>query len=241
MQQKEPIVEFMLGLKGSPDEKLYSVLYSRNAKLLESNKTIRKLVFDTYDAVTGRQLDQFESLFKNTLHATFSNPWVFPKNTNRDVSFDDLGEECMLPALDDSKARIKEEIQNRTGIERTVMKWIYDIPLEPHKLDEAVDLVQLLVLKVYSHIRSQICDQVELFAESFFKMPLMRRLEEDMMNIELSAVDEQGYKVRREKLQQEYTANEYGIKEVQSCLGILTNFVLTHRASGALNVNVNVE
>merc|ERR1719401_1117993 len=34
MQQKEPIVQFMSQLKGSPDEKLYSVMYSKNAQLL---------------------------------------------------------------------------------------------------------------------------------------------------------------------------------------------------------------
>merc|ERR1719231_893186 len=118
----------------------------------------------------------------------------------------------MLPALDDSKARIKQEIQNRTGIERTVMKWIYDIPMEAHKLDEAVDLVQLLVLKVYSHIRSQICDQVELFAESFFKMPLMRRLEEDMMKIELSEVDLKGYRDRKKILERDLKATQIGYK-----------------------------
>jgi len=236
MQQKEPIVEFMMSLKGSPSEKLYSSLYCRNAKLLEENQTIRKLVFDTYDDVTARQLQHFESLFKNTLHATFSNPWVFPKNTTDSVSFEDLGEECMLPSFDDSKGRIKNEIQSRTGTERTVMKWIYDIPMEAHKLDEAVDLVQLLVLKVYSHIRSQICDQVELFAEAFFKMPLLRRLEEDMMKIELSPVDQEGYKVRCAKLKDEYSANTSAMKEVKECLAILSNFVLKNRSTGSMPV-----
>jgi GTP-binding protein EngB required for normal cell division len=230
MQQKEPIVQFMGQLEGSPDEKLYSVLYAKNAKLLQGNKTIQKLVFDTYDAVCGRQLQHFESLFKNTLHATFSNPWVFPKSSANDVSFDDLGEECMLPSLDDSKVRIKQEISSRNSIERTVMKWIYDIPMEAHKLDEAVDQVQLLVLKVYSHIRSQICDQVELFSESFFKMPLIRHLEEDMMKIELSAVDLQGYKARGDKLKEEISANSAGLKEVKDCLDILQKFVMNHRS-----------
>merc|ERR1712032_53930 len=78
-QQKEPIVQFMKGLKGSPDEKLYSVLYTKHAKLIEENQTIRKLVFETYDSVVERQLNQFLDLFKSTLKATFSNPWVFLK------------------------------------------------------------------------------------------------------------------------------------------------------------------
>merc|ERR1712176_804882 len=122
---------------------------------------------------------------------------------------DEYASECLLPSLDDTRARIPQEIQGRTGIERTVTKWLYDIPTEPHRIDEAVDQVQLLVLKVYSHIRSQVCYQVELFCESFFKLPLLRRLEEDMNKIELSTVDMEGYKARREKLQKESAANTY--------------------------------
>jgi hypothetical protein len=231
MQQKEPIVQFMVSLEGSPDEKLYSVLYNRNAKLLQNNKTIRKLVFDTYDTVCQRQLSQFESLFESTLHATFANPWVFPKSSASDVSFDDLeAEEIQLPTLEDTKERILKELKSRTGIDRRVTKWIYDIPIETHRLDDAVDQVQMLVLKVYSHIRSQICDQVELFAESFFKMPLMRRLEEDMMKIELSPVDLKGYRDRRAQLAYDRQANEYGLKEVKECLQRLNSFVMEHRS-----------
>jgi len=229
-QQKEPIIHFMKSLKGSPDEKLYSVLYTKHAKLIEENPTIRKLVFETFDAVVKRQLSQFVELFKSTLHATFSNPWVFLKKTSAKLD-DDLGEECLLPALDDTKARIPKEIQDRSGIERTVTKWLYDIPSEPHKIDLAVDQVQLLVLKVYSHIRSQVCDQVELFAESFFKLPLMRRLEEDMNKVELSDVDREGYRVRRELLMKEDAGNREGVVEVQDCLKSLQNFALKHFAT----------
>lgn len=57
-----------------------------------------------------------------------------------------------------------------------------------------MDKVQMLVLKTYSFIRSQVCDQVELFAESFFKLPMLRRLEEDMNRIALSDTDKANYK-----------------------------------------------
>jgi GTP-binding protein EngB required for normal cell division len=230
LQQKEAIVEFMLDLKGSTREKLYSVLHTKNARLLQQeggNQTIRKLVYDTYDQVADRQLHMFLKLFESTLHATFSNPWVFSKSSTAGMSFDD---EVMLPSLDDIKTRIQGELENKTGMERTVMRWIYNIPTEPHRLDESGEQVQLVVLKVYSHIRSQMCDQVELFAESFFKLPLMRLLEEDMMKIELSQVDREGYRVRREKLTQERTTNSFALKEVQECAKSLRNFVLTNSA-----------
>merc|ERR1719223_2034329 len=130
----------------------------------------------------------------------------------------------MLPSFDDSKRRIEQEIQSRAGVERMVTKWIYETPESPHKIDEAVDRVQLLVIKMYSHIRSQVCDQVELFAESFFKLPLLRRLEEDMSNITLSDVDKKGYELRREKLDKEIRSTGHGLTEVNECLKILENF-----------------
>jgi hypothetical protein len=56
-------------------------------------------------------------------------------------------------------------------------------------MEEAVEKVQMLVLKTFAFIRSQICDQIELFADSFFKLPMMRRLEEDMSRIQLGDSD----------------------------------------------------
>merc|ERR1719333_1953584 len=99
----------------------------------------------------------------------------------------------VLPSFDDTKERIPDEIQNRSSTETTLSKWLSDIPTESHQIDEAVDKVQMLVLKTYSFIRSQVCDQVELFAESFFKLPMLRRLEQDMAEIELSEEDQRNY------------------------------------------------
>mmetsp|Transcript_87343 Transcript_87343/g.255466 ORF Transcript_87343/g.255466 Transcript_87343/m.255466 type:complete len:729 (+) Transcript_87343:68-2254(+) len=226
MIQKEAVLEFMEKLEGTPSANMYSKLFPKRVKLIKQNEMIKQRIFDMYDRACQRQLEQFTELFDNMLTSEFSNPWVFLKKTTARLDDDDIGAECLLPSLDDTKARIPQEIQSRTGIERTVTKWLYDIPMEPHRIDEAVDLVQLLVLKVYSHIRSQVCDQVELFAESFFKLPLMRRLEEDMIRMELSEVDKEGYRVRREKLQKEAVANATGLKEVQGCLKVLSNFAL---------------
>jgi len=231
LQQKEAIVQFMKGLKGSPDEKLFSVNFTRHAQFIEDNQTIKKLVFDTYDAVVDRQLKMFVELFTSTLHATFANPWVFLKKTTASIGDDE--EDIQLPDLEATKERVPEELASRNSMDKLVTRWLYEIPTEPQKIEEAVDLVQLLVLKVYTHIRSQVCNNVELFAESFFKLPLMRRLEEDMMKIELSDVDKEGYRVRRERLQHEQAANTHGLKEVRDCLRILQDFTFRAKAAQA--------
>merc|ERR1712186_266841 len=108
----------------------------------------------------------------------------------------------------------------------SINQHLQQIPTEDEQIDDAVDKVQMLVLKTYSFIRSQVCDQVELFAESFFKLPLMRRLEEDMIKVELSDVDKEGYRVRRQKLEKDANANKHGLAEVRDCHKILSNFAL---------------
>lgn len=228
--QKEPIMHFMKSLKGQPDEKLYSVLYTKHAKMIEENPTIRKLVYEAYDAVVERQLVQFNALFKSTLQATFSNPFVYLKKTSAYLQ-DEMGEEIVLPSLDDTKARIPEELERRGGMEAQVRTWLGEIPTQPEEIDTAVDQIQLLCLKIYSHIRSGVCDQVELFCDSFFKLPLLRRLEEDMTKIELSDVDKEGYRVRRERLEKDTVANKHGLQEVRECYKALSDFQLRGMAA----------
>merc|ERR1711957_260042 len=104
------------------------------------------------------------------------------------------------------------------------------IPEDPLEIDEAVDKVQMLVLKTYSFIRSQVCDQVELFAESFFKLPMLRRLEQDMVQMELSDADKENYKIRRERLSADINKAEDAFVEVSECIERLQAFKVKQEA-----------
>merc|ERR1712110_1411104 len=162
------------------------------------------------------------------LTSTFSNPWVFLKGA---TTGDYDGDGDPLPNVEeDPKQRIPMEIEGRSGIEATLSKWLQDIPEEAHQIDEAVDKVQMLVLKTYSFIRSQVCDQVELFAESFFKLPMLRRLEEDMAMIELSEEDKANYAARRSRLQGDKKVQDDALVEINECIGILNGFKLSLEA-----------
>ena len=229
--QKDVIVNFMLKIKGSADEQMYSTLYTKHVKLLLDNPTVKTLVFLTYDKAVDRQLAQFMELFNNTLASTFSNPWVFLKRASRGLAADDQGnsvnlDDIALPSFEDTKARIPVEIESRSGMETILTKWLAAIPQEPHQMDEAVDKVQMLVLKTFAFIRAQIADQIELFAESFFKLPMMRRLEEDMSLIELNPADYEVYKVRRDTLEQEYTEIKGNADSVDECITKLSSFAI---------------
>jgi len=224
--QKEAVLEFMDRLAGTPKANLYSPLYPKHAKLIKQNEMIKHLVFTTYDAACVRQLSQFVSLFDNMLTSTFSNPWVFLKGATQGSSETEDLQDAVLPSFEDTKERIPNEIRTRSGTEAVLSRWLTDIPTDTSQIEEAVDKVQMLVLKTYSFIRSQVCDQVELFAESFFKLPMLRRLEEDMAMIELSEEDTANYKARRERLGAEMQAQQASLVEIDWCIDRLAGFKL---------------
>eukprot|EP00932_Pfiesteria_piscicida_P009964 SRR837773.20800.p2 GENE.SRR837773.20800~~SRR837773.20800.p2 ORF type:complete len:320 (-),score=176.16 SRR837773.20800:72-983(-) len=233
IKQKEAVLEFMDKLEGTPSSNLYSPLYPKHAKLIKQNDMIKHLLFNTYDKACQRQLQQFVELFDNMLTSTFSNPWVFLKGTSQGCSGEDDVADAVLPSFDDTKERIPKELQGRSGTEAVLSKWLTDIPMDSSQIDEAVDKVQMLVLKTYSFIRSQVCDQVELFSESFFKLPMMRRLEEDMAQIELTDDDTINYQARRDRLADDIQRAQDSLVEIDGCIGRLQSFKLKCEARGS--------
>jgi GTP-binding protein EngB required for normal cell division len=230
--QKEAVVEFMCSLEGTPFANVYSPLYPKHAKLIKQNDMIKHLVFQTYDKACARQLQMFSELFENMLTSTFSNPWVFLKTPSTAATGEEEPQEAAMPSFDDTKERIPRDLQARTGVESMLSRWLTGIPTEPQQIDEAVEKVQMLLLKTYGFIRATVCDQVELFSESFFKLPMMRRMEQNMAMIELSQEDEASYQSRRSSLQQEISAKREGLVEINWCIDRLQSFKLKCEARG---------
>eukprot|EP00418_Pyrodinium_bahamense_P044491 CAMPEP_0179190180 /NCGR_PEP_ID=MMETSP0796-20121207/94423_1 /TAXON_ID=73915 /ORGANISM="Pyrodinium bahamense, Strain pbaha01" /LENGTH=721 /DNA_ID=CAMNT_0020894335 /DNA_START=63 /DNA_END=2227 /DNA_ORIENTATION=- len=225
-KQKEAVLEFMDKLEGTPNANLTRPsLYPKHAKLIKQNEMIKHLVYQTYDKACQRQLSQFVELFDNMLTSTFSNPWVFLKGATTGTAESDDLQDAVLPSFDDTKERIPLEIQSRSGTEATLSKWLTDIPTDSKHIDEAVDKVQMLVLKTYSFIRSQVCDQVELFSES-------RRLEEDMAMMELSEEDTANYQSRRDRLSGDISKAQDALVEINGCIDRLQGFKLKCEARG---------
>merc|ERR1719456_1359868 len=86
---------------------------------------------------------------------------------------------------------------------------------DAHDIDTAVDKVQMLVLRTYAAIRAQISDQIELFAESFFKLPMMRRLADDMQEIELDEDQKKTMRTLRLELEDERTRLETTVTSLE--------------------------
>jgi len=226
MLQKEAVIEFMTTLEGTPSARMYSQLFPKRAKLIQKNDMIRRHVFGTYDKACDRQLQQFCELFDNMLTSEFSNPWVFLREND---------EPATLPSVsfDDVKARVPKEIQDRARIEMMLSKWLQEFPTDEQQMDVVVEKVQQLMMQTYGFIRSQVCDQVELFAESFFKLPMMRRLEEDMSLITFSDEDGAHQQTHRTQLTVQIGRSKDMLVEINDCMRQLQSFAMRCLTAGA--------
>jgi GTPase SAR1 family protein len=223
--QKEVVIDFMVSIEGTPAAMMLSPLLPKHGKLIKQNAMIKNLIFTAYDEAVDRQLKQFIHLFSNMLTSTFSNPWVNLKKGTLDHAVEEEDDGA------GTKMRIPEEIESRSGMDRILNGWLMQIPEDPVHIDEAVDKVQMLVLKMYSYIRSQVCDQLELFTESFFKLPMLRRLNEDMSNIKIDASNQKKYVDRRETLGQQVEDTKSSIEEVNWCINRLQTYKMKVDAS----------
>jgi len=222
--QKPVCLDFMFKIIGTSEEKMFSALFPKYAAAIHANEFVRHMIYECFDRAVERQKDQFLTLFYNTLTSVFANPWVFLKKASAEVTGDEL-DDLTLPTFEDSKKRVPQEIDARLGIENILQRWLAKIPTEMTKIEIAVDMGQMLLLKTFQFIRCNISDQIDLYAESFFKLPMLRRLEEDMRAIELSDTQMELQQEKTADLAQEFATIEKKLKTLESCDATLRAYV----------------
>eukprot|EP00397_Hematodinium_sp_SG-2012_P002461 GEMP01002467.1.p1 GENE.GEMP01002467.1~~GEMP01002467.1.p1 ORF type:complete len:732 (+),score=138.76 GEMP01002467.1:1765-3960(+) len=214
--QKPVMLDFMSSIKGTSDEGMYSALFPKYASVMKSNEFMRHLVYQSFDKAVERQKTHFLNLFCNTLTSVFANPWVFLKKASAIVQGNEL-EDLTMPTFEGAKKRVPEEINARLGIENILQRWLANIPAEMTKIETSVDMAQMLLLKTFHFIRCTIADQIDLYAESFFKLPMLRRLEEDMRSIELSESERGVHRDKHEELTKDYHALKTRVAVLAEC------------------------
>lgn len=225
-RQKDVIVEFMDGLEASTVAHDYSALFTQNVSLLHSNANIRDLVFEAYDNAVDKHLIKFTSVFEGTIISTVRNPWCFLRRIPGQEKIMTQGlEDACFPSFEETKARVPQEMENCSKIENSLGEWLNDIPQGSSQVGETVDKIQILILRIFSFIRSEIADQIEPYADSFFKLPMIRRLEEDMSQITLSPADIEQYRRRMTTLKEEVQELEETRKQVKYCVDNVQSFM----------------
>lgn len=199
--QKSVVLDFMSGIQGTSDAKMFSELYPKYASVIKSNEVVQHLIYDAFDKAVERQKHHFFNLFNNTLTSVFANPWVFLKKASAQVIDADEFSELSKPTFADKKKRVPAEIDKRLGVDNILQRWLSNIPSEMTQVDKAVDMAQILLLKTFQVIRCNIADQLELYAESFFKLPMLRRLDTDMFEIELSEAEQELHHAKQQEVE----------------------------------------
>lgn len=133
-------------------------------------------------------------------------------------------DEMCFPSFEDTKARIPDEINHRTGVERQVQQLVNAIPVDILHIDEAVERVQWMLMTVFKYIRNMLCDQMELFADSFFQLPLSRQLESEMVKIQLDESTVTKFAVDRKNKQHELDRANDMLTSVAWCINAISTF-----------------
>ncbi|KAF4702509.1 Dynamin- protein [Perkinsus olseni] len=135
-----------------------------------------------------------------------------------------------LPSFDDTKARIPIEIEWRSRMERKLRKRLNSIPTDPLMIDEAVEKIQTLMMITFINIRNCLCDQLELFADSFFQLPMARHLQGEMSTIQLRPEDRAPFLAQRKGLEQDVEGSNAMLEDIEWCIDQIHTFALTTKA-----------
>jgi hypothetical protein len=224
--QKEAVLNFMLTIKGSPEEHLYSKCISEQGEIIDRNATMKACIFKAFDEAVDQQQKKFKAMYKDALLSMTSLPVKTLKTSSMPLIGDTYEEEC-LPAFDDTKARIEQEMQKRGSMESGVRGRIRNIPTDDSQAGQALKMVVAIIEETFGVIRSQVADQMELYSESFFLMPMLRRLEGHMANLELLDEDKAKYRNRRETLLSEQKKTDAILVDVSWCVDQVHVFRVT--------------
>merc|ERR1711957_689093 len=77
------------------------------------------------------------------------------------------------------------------------------IPDDDSNIKKSLELIEGITGQVFSAMRCMVADNMQLYSESFFLLPMLRRLEGDMTNMELLDDDKRRYRARKEVLVEE--------------------------------------
>merc|ERR1712110_1348074 len=91
----------------------------------------------------------------------------------------------------------------------------------------AVSKVREKIEQTFSTIRCQVADQMELYSESFFLLPMLRRLEGEMAAMELEEDDKMRYRARMSVLKEEKDRATAILKDINWSIAEVQKFKIT--------------
>ncbi|CAD7949599.1 unnamed protein product [Amoebophrya sp. A25] len=223
--QKESILQFMLEVRGTCDSHLYSRLLYEKALLMKENQTIKKLIFDRFDSVVERHQQVFHSLVNRTIDSMLQKPSALLKGSSMpSISRNEELDTLLLPTKSDTIQRIHREFSDRGKLDMYLKRLIASIPDNNLAGSDVVEKVTGILVTTFAFVRSFIADELELFAVSFYQLPMLRRLEADMHEIVLDEDSRAEAETRKAALEGEIRAIDAKIGVVQHCIKNIKTF-----------------
>jgi len=229
-QQKEATVKFMASIKGSPEEHMYSKLISKKAEFIENNETMKAAIYKAFDEACLKNQEKFESMWSDYMDAMFQSPLkllkscTMPKPSDAGALED---EEGLAPTFDTTKERIENEMKRRSNVSKGLSQKIKEIPSDDSMARESRDKMQGIIEEVFGRIRSLVADQMQLYSESFFLLPMLRRLEGEMAKMQMPDEDRRRYQQLRKMLVEEDKKKTELLADLDWCIGAVQKFKIT--------------
>lgn len=220
-EQKEATVEFMLGIRGSPEEHMFSRLIPKQAEIIQRNVTMKSCIFKAFDDACERHRNSFMQMWCDWMDSMFQSPLMLLKTGSMPKIGGSYDEE-IAPTFESTKARIEQERRGRSSLSNKLRAKIKEIPEDDLSAGRSAKMVQEIIEQTFGVIRSLVADQMQLYSESFFLLPMLRRLEGVMAEMELAEDDKQKYRARKSVLEAERKASvsllgdlDYCVEEIQ--------------------------
>uniref|UniRef100_A0A7S2LA20 Dynamin GTPase domain-containing protein n=1 Tax=Zooxanthella nutricula TaxID=1333877 RepID=A0A7S2LA20_9DINO len=225
-EQKECTLQFMLAIRGSPEEHMYSNRVYKQAQVIDRNETMKSCIFKAFDDTCARHQQSFMGMWNDWMDSMFQSPLMLLKAG----SMPKIGgtyETEIAPTLESTKQRIEEERDSRGGLQKKLKEQVKRIPDDDRYADQAVKMVQSIIEQTFGVIRCAVSDQMELYSKSFFLLPMLRRLEGDMAQLDLLEEDRNRYRARCELLREEATKSSGILTDLDWCIDAVQKFRIT--------------
>eukprot|EP01067_Filipodium_phascolosomae_P001386 Filipodium_phascolosomae@DN1929_c0_g1_i1.p1 len=168
-----------------------SGLVSGAFRLMEKNHIVRGLVLGAFDQAAERQMEIFSTTLIQLSKSLLANPWLYLQSSTASVwdggSDDPTNDWWTAPHRDMQflKGLIPNKVKHRQQLAKFLNDRMKEIPSNEEEQEDAIRKVIATVQHVYDLVQTQVADQISHVAETFYKVPMMRQMETDMVSIVL--------------------------------------------------------
>jgi len=188
---------------------------------------MKSCIFSAFDDASDKHRARFEKMWCDCIESMFQQPLILLKSGSMAKVVGSFEEE-IAPTFESTKARVAEERNSRGQLQSSLSEKIKLIPDDDASARDAVKIVQEIMEQTFGAIRSLVADHMQLYSESFFLMPMLRRLEGVMAEMELHEEDKIRYRARRDVLDKEQKHSESILGDLVYCIGSVQRFKVTY-------------